>query len=273
MINVFGPNFSPLANAISPFSTVGREAVGLENVEAKDDLLAPVEESPQEEKTLNEEDNNRDKEKVNERRGSGQGRDEQGLQEEELEQLRELEARDAEVRAHEQAHASVGGQYAGAPSFSYQTGPNGVKYAVGGEVPISLPSSSGNPEQTIRAAEQVRRAALAPVDPSGQDRRIAASASQVSQSARAEVRVQQTQERSLKAAEKAERAAEKRAEEQPGDKIEARKEFEKELILKQEQRKSVVDALRKANLLSESLSTSENVADSDAVGSFLDQTA
>ncbi|MEQ9335590.1 MAG: putative metalloprotease CJM1_0395 family protein, partial [Miltoncostaeaceae bacterium] len=30
-------------------------------------------------------------------------------------------------------HAAAGGQYAGAPSFTYQTGPDGKRYAVGGE--------------------------------------------------------------------------------------------------------------------------------------------
>ena len=37
----------------------------------------------------------------------------------------EMAARDREVRAHEQAHARVGGQYAGQPTYSYQEGPDG----------------------------------------------------------------------------------------------------------------------------------------------------
>ncbi|TMS88738.1 catalase, partial [Pseudoalteromonas sp. S201] len=32
-------------------------------------------------------------------------------------QIKELKARDTEVRIHEQAHASVGGKYAGSPSY------------------------------------------------------------------------------------------------------------------------------------------------------------
>jgi hypothetical protein len=101
--------------------------------------------------------------------------------------VRELAAIDRKVRAHEQAHASVGGVYAGAPSFTYQTGPNGVRYAVGGEVSIDISSVPGNPEATLRKAEQVRRAALAPADPSPTDRQVAATAQAIATKARFEI--------------------------------------------------------------------------------------
>src|SRR5690606_24082956 len=42
----------------------------------------------------------------------------QGLTDEELKQLTDLKARDREVRAPEAAHQAVGGQYAGAMSFT-----------------------------------------------------------------------------------------------------------------------------------------------------------
>ena len=101
--------------------------------------------------------------------------------------IRELAAIDRKVKAHEQAHASVGGVYAGAPSFTYKTGPNGVRYAVGGEVPIDISAVPGNPEATLRKAEQVRRAALAPADPSPTDRRVAATAQAIATKARFEI--------------------------------------------------------------------------------------
>jgi hypothetical protein len=91
-------------------------------------------------------------------------------------QLAKLQARDREVRAHEQAHAAAGGAAAGAPSYSYQTGPDGKQYAVGGEVPIRASASSGNPRQAIAQLQQVVRAATAPAQPSGQDRAVAAQA-------------------------------------------------------------------------------------------------
>ncbi|MEL7393699.1 MAG: putative metalloprotease CJM1_0395 family protein, partial [Pseudomonadota bacterium] len=55
---------------------------------------------------------------------SGDNRAPGELSEEEQAQVDELKARDREVRAHEQAHAAVGGQYAGAPSYTFQTGPD-----------------------------------------------------------------------------------------------------------------------------------------------------
>ena len=101
--------------------------------------------------------------------------------------ITELKARDREVRAHEAAHAAVGGQYAGAPTYTFQRGPNGVSYAVGGEVSISTSAVSGNPEATLQKAQQIQRAALAPAEPSTQDRRVAAEATQMAQQARIDI--------------------------------------------------------------------------------------
>lgn len=76
-----------------------------------------------------------------------------------------LRARDQEVRAHEQAHKNVGGQYAGAISYEYQKGPDGKQYAVGGEVPIDASEIPGDPEATIEKMRIVKAAALAPAEP------------------------------------------------------------------------------------------------------------
>jgi len=102
--------------------------------------------------------------------------------------IAELSARDREVRAHEQAHAAVGGPFAGSPQYSFQSGPNGKQYAVGGEVSISLSPIAGNPEATIRKAEVVHRAALAPAEPSSQDRAVASQATQMKLQAQIELR-------------------------------------------------------------------------------------
>ncbi len=102
---------------------------------------------------------------------------------------------DREVRNREQAHTAVGGQYAGAPSYEYERGPDGVNYAVAGEVPISTSAINGDPERTIEKAQVVRRAALAPAEPSPQDRRVAAEASQLEANARVEKAELEQQER------------------------------------------------------------------------------
>jgi len=106
---------------------------------------------------------------------------------EELKQLQKLKMRDTEVRAHEQAHLSVAGQYAkGSASFTMQRGPDGNSYAVGGEVGIDL-SQGKTPEETIEKMRTIRRAALAPASPSGADRRIASQASAKEAQARQEL--------------------------------------------------------------------------------------
>lgn len=103
----------------------------------------------------------------------------QQLDEAQLKELRDLKARDREVRAHEQAHQAVGGQHAGAVSYTYQRGPDGNQYAVGGEVSIDLTPVQGDPQATIEKMRTVRAAAMAPAEPSGQDRAVAAQAMQL----------------------------------------------------------------------------------------------
>lgn len=106
----------------------------------------------------------------------------------EVAQLRELKTRDRVVRAHEAAHLAAAGGYArSGMSFSYERGPDGVLYAVGGEVSIDTAPVPGDPEETLRKAEQVRRAALAPAEPSSQDQMIAAKAAKMAAQARAEL--------------------------------------------------------------------------------------
>lgn len=121
------------------------------------------------------------------------GNEVDGLTPEQEEQVKELSARDREVRAHEQAHVSAAGPYlTGGPTYTFQTGPDGRNYAIGGEVQIDTSPVEGDPEATIQKAQIVRRAALAPAEPSAQDRQVAANASKVEQAAAAELRSQQS---------------------------------------------------------------------------------
>ena len=108
--------------------------------------------------------------------------------------VEKLKQRDAEVRQHEQAHLSAGGGLVrGGASYSYQTGPDGKKYAIGGEVQIDI-SPESEPRATMTKMQQVRRAALAPSDPSSQDRAVAALASKIEAEASAELREQTSDE-------------------------------------------------------------------------------
>ena len=95
----------------------------------------------------------------------------------------ELKARDAEVRAHEQAHVAAGaGVVMSGPSYTYQQGPDGRMYAVGGHVTIDT-SPEPDPEDTIRKMEKVQASALAPMDPSPSDLKIASTAAMLKQRA------------------------------------------------------------------------------------------
>lgn len=124
------------------------------------------------------------------------------LSEDERREVEQLAQRDREVRAHEQAHLSAAGDRAqGGASFSYTNGPDGKRYATGGEVKIDTSPVRGDPEATLRAAELVQRAALAPAEPSGQDRQVAAEAGAMAQEARAELSQQRAAESQESAAE------------------------------------------------------------------------
>ncbi len=97
-----------------------------------------------------------------------------------------LEARDAEVKAHEAAHQSAGAS-TGAATYSYQQGPDGKMYAIGGEVSISFQTGS-TPQETIANARKIAAAAMAPANPSGQDNAVASSAKMMEMKAQQQLR-------------------------------------------------------------------------------------
>lgn len=89
-----------------------------------------------------------------------------------------LQAKEREVKIHEQAHKALGPHVTGDINYTYTEGPNNQRYINGGEVAIQTPTSNVQlDEETRKVLEQVRRAALAPAQPSAQDFRVAASAS------------------------------------------------------------------------------------------------
>lgn len=111
---------------------------------------------------------------------------------EEQAQVAALRARDSEVRAHERAHQMAAGGLAGGATFTYQRGPDGQLYAVGGEVPITI-APGRTPEETLQRARTVRSAALAPADPSGPDRAVAAAAANMEALAQREIGARSTE--------------------------------------------------------------------------------
>ena len=108
------------------------------------------------------------------------------LSREEQRIVSELQAADTNVRAHEAAHMAAGGGLTSPASYTYERGPDNKMYAVAGEVGIS--TGEGNtPQESLNKAQTIRRAALAPADPSPQDLKVAAQAASMEMSARAEI--------------------------------------------------------------------------------------
>lgn len=114
------------------------------------------------------------------------GIDGQELTEEEQQKVKEMKERDEEVRVHENAHKSAGGQYAAAPTYTYETGPDGKRYITDGEVSIDI-GEEKDPQSTIEKMQVVKRAAMAPAEPSGQDRKVYQEANQKEAAARQEL--------------------------------------------------------------------------------------
>lgn len=121
----------------------------------------------------------------------GQAPGAQELSPEEQQEVEKLKSRDREVRAHEQAHVSALGGEGGSASYSYTTGPDGRRYATGGEVPISISEVAGDPQATIERARKIASAALAPSQPSGADIKAAGKARELEAKARQDLAEQQ----------------------------------------------------------------------------------
>lgn len=111
------------------------------------------------------------------------------LSPEQLTYLEKLKTTDLHVRTHEGQHMAIAGAYAiGGPRYSYTKGPDGRMYATGGAVKLDTSPIPNNPAATIKKAQILRQAALAPSDPSGADRAIASAASKMEMKARQELK-------------------------------------------------------------------------------------
>ena len=121
----------------------------------------------------------------------------QELTEEERKEVERLKKIDAEVRRHEMAHKMAGGGLTGQIIYEYKTGPDGKRYAVAGHISIDT-SPESTPEATLRKAAAIKRAALAPSNPSPADRKVAQKAQQMEAQARREIMEEQQEEMARK---------------------------------------------------------------------------
>jgi len=116
------------------------------------------------------------------------------LSDEDQRKVEELKKIDQKVKTHEQAHLNAAGGYArGGANYNYVTGPDGKRYANAGHVNLDT-GPEKDPEATIRKAGVIRRAALAPADPSPSDRQIAADAVKMEQKAQMELAQQRREQ-------------------------------------------------------------------------------
>ena len=121
------------------------------------------------------------------------GSKQSNLSPEEQDKVSKLAAIDQKVRAHEMAHlAAAGGLATSGATYSFQRGPDGQLYAVGGEVGIDT-SAGKTPEETLQRAQQIRAAAMAPADPSSQDHAVAAKAGQLAAKAQQQLAQQRSE--------------------------------------------------------------------------------
>ncbi len=88
---------------------------------------------------------------------------------EEQRTVEDMRRRDSTVRQEEQTQAAQAGQFAGAPIYEYQVGPDNKRYAVAGEVPVSIPDPSSDPATLERALDVLSQAATSPAATSAQE--------------------------------------------------------------------------------------------------------
>ncbi|GGY87078.1 hypothetical protein GCM10011613_35340 [Cellvibrio zantedeschiae] len=227
-------SISSSASTVAPYAPIGRQPVGLESTELKSSSLKALEQSaetaPGQNRRGPEYSPNQDAERDRVANPQQKSAAQQEQQQKEQRQISELATRDREVRAHEQAHASIGGQYAGSPTYSFERGPNGVNYAVGGEVAIDTSPVPNDPEATLRKAQIIRAAASAPAEPSPQDRRVAAQAASLENEARAQIAAESASEvQQIQQSSESETSARKEeAKKQAAEEDELRKEIRRE---------------------------------------------
>lgn len=184
-------NSASYAPVLPVYPTVGQKPVGLESSDGRKAAVKPIEQisaagrsalqtrkSEEIATTDTVESNTSAVEPQDQKQVLAQKQDDSRKEEADRQQIQQLAQRDREVRAHEQAHMAAGGAHAGAARYSYEKGPDGVSYAVSGEVPIDTGPAS-TPQASLEKAQALQRAALAPADPSSQDRRVAARAMQL----------------------------------------------------------------------------------------------
>ncbi|MDR2364603.1 MAG: hypothetical protein LBD68_01940 [Zoogloeaceae bacterium] len=195
---LLAPPFAPgggQASASAGESAAARQGVGRGDAAASrktsPELPGQVDAPERAEKTRTEKEKESEGARAPGEAGKANG---EALSAEERREVAELAATDNKVRQHEMAHIAAGGELVTSGArYEYQQGPDGKRYAVAGEVGIDT-SEGRTPEETVIRARRIRAAALAPADPSPQDRSVAAAATQMEIHAQQEIALNRRKE-------------------------------------------------------------------------------
>lgn len=177
----------------APITHVAQQPVRPPQADPAQEIARPIQPPPQAEAATQQRRHQQDREgnAADDQDPRRQGRE---FSEAERREVAQLKNRDREVRQHEAAHRNAAGQHArGGARFSYQTGPDGKRYTVGGEVAIDTRAVPNDPHTTLNKAHTVRRAALAPAEPSPQDHKVALQAAKLEQQALQELAQNRTE--------------------------------------------------------------------------------
>lgn len=207
----FGVGANLTGAGSSPVNAQYKQPVGEQSSDALDSTLPPVEQIDESaaSKRITAERQRDLFDEIEQRQAKSAERNDQLTDRRIQEQVRELAKRDRDVKSHERMHTALAGRYAGAASYAFKKGPDGVLYAVGGSVAIDTSPIPGNPEATLRKAQVIKRAAMGPSDPSPADRAIASKASSMAANASADlVREMQQNRESIDAKKGSEQTAE-----------------------------------------------------------------
>ncbi len=104
--------------------------------------------------------------------------------------IRDLQRMERELLNREMKQAGAGGGVTGPGRHVVETGPDGERYVTdGASSPVIV--AGGTPEQELRRARAVQRAALAPSRPSAWDLAVASEAARIERAAEEEIRLEQ----------------------------------------------------------------------------------
>lgn len=238
-MNGVGP-LNNFANAISPFSPVGKQAVGEENTESKTSTFKPVVESADTNKSENRTDKG-DPDKLIDRADQSVV-EEKDEDERSSAQARQDEAQDAPQEAPDEPSVEPRPTPDNRVELQQQ---NQVEERVApsvGQSSITSPTISDDPQANLKEAQAIRSAVLALADPSPEDRRVAARAVQLEVEARRELAEQERQERLEEREARLERQEQLRKEEQE------REERTQDIAQEAQQREQAFNSTRARNL-------------------------